>query len=510
MANDDPSPEADAPPERPERPARRRPRRWQVATAAATAVAVIAGGWYGAQSWLADGGSDASDETPSDAPLLLDGGPAASDAGAELSRGLVAPEELRATGPLPEGPDRAAAYHFDGDGDAEVPKEAAAELGRALGLDGPVREEGGAWVLGGGDGAEPGLTVQRQAPGQWTYGTDSGTSGADDEATSSDAASTDAPPDEAAPPPAPEEARAVADPVLAALGLADGEAGDGDGGDGGDDGDGAAVADGQTVGSERVVRASPEVDGLPTQGLETLLYVGADGELARAQGALADAAPEERTHPVSSAEDTLERHNERARVPGEPVPEPAPLEVTGAEFGLALHHSDGEPLLVPSWLFQTATPDADALPFATPAVPHTYPESPEPDVPDAPGTPEPAPPTQTVEPDHRSGEQPGDGGGSDAEPGDPAEVQDSPPYVESHDPADESVTLRMWGGACTEYAGTAEETEDAVTLVVAGTAEVPGEACVMLAQEHVVEIELAEPVGDRVLLDERGEELPVR
>jgi hypothetical protein len=38
----------------------------------------------------------------------------------------------------------------------------------------------------------------------------------------------------------------------------------------------------------------------------------------------------------------------------------------------------------------------------------------------------------------------------------------------------------------------------------------PGRNCIAVAEEQSTEVRLAEPVGDRTLLDERGEELRVR
>ena len=55
----------------------------------------------------------------------------------------------------------------------------------------------------------------------------------------------------------------------------------------------------------------------------------------------------------------------------------------------------------------------------------------------------------------------------------------------------------------------ADETARSVTLRIEHTPDRSQEACIMIAQLLSDEVTLDAPVGDRVLLDEHGEEIPV-
>ncbi|WP_129839404.1 hypothetical protein [Streptomyces sp. RFCAC02] len=460
--------------------------------AAVTAGVLVAGGSGGPGGEAPAGSSGSASEF-----LALDavpGGPEAGGGDAAVPDPLL-PDGggrlLVAEGDLPNGPGIAAVYRFAEDGAADVDRQTAAGLARALGIDGEVRDGGASWVAAGPDADAASLTVQRAAPGSWTYG--GGTYIADP----ADGTAVDI----GAGPPDPSDALEAAAPLLAELGL--------------DDPDRAVVEAGGTAGGSRVVRALPLLDGLPVSGMETTVLVDGRGTVVAAQGALGvPAEAEERG--VTGAREALDAHNASVPTAGEAgsdgsggevaparpcdVPPAAPdlphdgaaaaeeptdavecavsaaqpVPVT-AEFGYALRYSDDEPVLVPSWLFRAAGQEGGG-PYeaAQPAV--AYEESGSGDGGTQAGPAEPAP----------------DAPDGSAEPLDPGTS------VEPYEPGDRVLTVTFWAGVCDTYAGTAEETADGITVSVAAVGERdPGEQCILVAERQSVDVELDAPVGDR-------------
>ncbi|MFI7273389.1 hypothetical protein [Streptomyces sp. NPDC049879] len=500
-------------------------RRWIVAAGVAVATAAVAGGAYLAVGTAGEaepgGGLLAEDGTPA---LLLDGTGAwtagASEAAPAPDIALM-PLELTADGPLPDGPDRATVHRFE----ADVPEESAAGLAAALGVEGPLRESAGAWTASGPDADGGTLTVQQAAPGGWSYG--GGVSAASPDTPVERDLTEQLPsggvPDE-------DEAREAVAPLLAALGLADAED--------------ARVDASRTAGDVRLVQVVPLVDGLPVSGMETTAHVAAGGAVVAAYGSLATpVAAEERA--AVGAEEALDEWNaalpedgaawgiepcapvetalpdpeavpgaetgggggeiavlpcapEGPEVPGEPLP------VT-AEFGLALHYSDEEPVLVPSWLFRPADVAAgDPYPAQQPAVAYEYAPV------DGNGAGD-----EADSSDSGNGSDSGDSsdsspGEAPADPGSGEEAPETGMSVAPYDEGDRTLTLRFWGGVCDEYAGVAEESADGVTLGVEAEGRPTGENCILVAEEQTVEVALDAPVGDRPVLAEDGSELPVR
>ncbi|MDT0444092.1 hypothetical protein [Streptomyces johnsoniae] len=528
-------------------------RRWPVVTAAAVAVAVVAGGLYGAQAFTGDDADDPAGNE--DEALVLDAPPAAAAETAAAGDGAAPAWPGAATLRLAESPadapDEAAVYRFEG-----VAEERVAELGAALGLDGaPQRGAEDSWTMAGAGADAPALNVVGE-PGFWYYGAeaelsisvggdpdgtvsseapaDDGADGgadsrADDGADSraDDGANEGADGGEA---PSEAEALAAADEVLDALGLGD-----------------AAVDARETSGADRIVSAAPVIDGLPVHGLDTELYIGPDGELTMAFGTLhAFATAEERS--VTGAEDAVEEYNrtagdvelpaiqcgaggpaeqpepmpmpEEAEAGGDaqrqeadgtcpsPAEKPEPVSVT-AEFGLAMTYAEEEPVLVPSWLFRGERESGEAFAATQPAVPHEYRTQSD----GGAGQPEEAP-AQPAEPE----EQPGAGAGGDGaepgqtQPGAPGEAPDGTETgwsVEPYEESAESLTVTFWASPCDEYEATARESGDEVTVHVDVVNPDPERVCVQLAEERTAEVELEEPVGERTLTDEQGRELPV-
>ncbi|MGP3971413.1 hypothetical protein [Streptomyces sp. 6N223] len=551
MADEETAPESVNPPERAEEdpeaavPARRR---WPAVTAVAAAVALIAGGVYGAQSLGgSDDGGDGGGSGDAAAPLVLDGyadgqrDAAAADAESFTVELNAYAGTLRASGELPEGPETATDYRFDGG----PTREQAADLAAVLGVDGTVQDGGGAWIVTSPDADGPALSALRGAPGMWSYAQGATMTGpADpDAAVGSDVAQKpvdDTAPVDVAPPPSEAEAIAAVEPLLDELGLS-----------------GAPVNASETESNTRIVWATPEVDGLPVAGLETRLAVGPAGELVSGWGAWVPEVTAGEERETIGAMEALDAYNKRgantelpaepqcgagdaadaaegaeiAPVPPEdgdyleaPRPEPCgeaanpePVDVT-AEFGLALNYSGDEALLVPSWLFHATERQELGLPVSYPAVPFEI-GSPsggdagsdpgagsgagsDGDVavePAEPGTgADGAGPVQRDEP----AEEPGQGGGSG--------VEDRGMSVETHDASGRTLTLHFWGGVCDDYTATAEESGEEIAVRVEPSNPDPERLCVMAAERRTAEVTLSEPVGDRTVVDWNGQEIPVR
>ncbi|MEU4271190.1 hypothetical protein [Streptomyces sp. NPDC026092] len=472
---------------------RTRPRPLLVASVAAGVLLVGGGGVYFANT--SDGTATSSGAPAAPPPLSLD----APDDGANRDGGPgIAPGEpdpngggavYKAKGPLPKGPSSAAVHRPEG----RVTSAEVTRLAKALGIAGTPRLEGEVWKLAPEkDGSGLRLDVSAEAPGSWTFARhDGGPVG--DTCLKGKACP---PPGEAEAPkggPVSEAAaRAAAAPVLKAVGQDD-----------------AKVDASQLMGSLRVVNADPVVGGLPTYGWSTGIQVGPGGELVSGSGQLKEPA-KGAEYPVVGAEKALEELN-RSAVPGsigiggcatappagekpdasagdtatapcEPRNEPRELAVTGAVFGLAAQFVDGERALVPSWLFQV---EAEAG-----AKPHTVVRTavaPEHLVPPAKPT-----PTPTTTPD------PGEGTA-------PAR------QIQSYrvDGAGTKLSVTFWGGVCSTYTATAQESADKVSVRITEKPIDPDRACIAIAVEVTRTVTLEQPLGGRAVVDgASGESVP--
>ncbi|MFF8091674.1 hypothetical protein [Streptomyces sp. NPDC016675] len=467
------------------RPARR-PRAVAVASVAAAVLLVGTGGAYLAASASGDdpNGGTASgasgDDTPP--PLALDGYGAPSQGGANgIAPGEPDPHGVtyRAEGSLPQGPGSAPVYRAKGEvGEAEV-----ARLAEALGVEGAPRVQGEAWKAGtAGDGSGPLLTVDRRAPGTWTFhryapGTDDCGKGPACKTPPADGS----PIDEAA-------AKKAAAPVLKALGQDD-----------------AKLDAGQVMGARRAVNAEPEVGGLPTYGWTTGVVVDARGEVVGGSGQVS-APVKGDTYPVLGAAETLALlnapgggtgagiggcaspvpHQDRADAPcamptGTPEkPGKRTVTVEDAVFGLAAHPVRGRPTLVPSWLFEVRAPGAqDAVTVTYPAVDPKYLATTAPDAP-----------------------SPSPSDGPTSAPSKPREVR-----AEGYTTAGGELTVHFTGGVCSDYEATAKESAGRVTVTVTETPH-PEKVCILVAKEYERTVPLDEPLGDRAVVGPDGEEIP--
>lgn len=466
-----------------ERSGRRRRSRVAVVSVAAAVLLVGGGGALLAASSGTGGragGSGAADAGATPPPLALNGwGSNGTAPGGPDPYGAT----YTARGELPAGPGSAPVYAPKG----EVGKDAVARLARALGVDGTPVAEGGIWRVGGQDGTGPSLTVNRDAPGSWTFsryapGTDDCTKGVlcthDPMGPAGSAVSVG-------------RATAAAAPVLKAAGL-----------------DGAKTDASQVMGAQRVVDADPVVGGLPTYGWTTGLTVNRQGEVVGGHGLLGTPVKGD-TYPVLSAARTLKlmnaapRHDHRMGIGGcaSPVPmkdrleqpcgaaAPAPRAASATEgadagtsntvtvgkavFGLAAHSVAGRQTLVPSWLFQVRDSGAsDTYTVTYPAVDPAHLAS----ATTAPGAPSTAPKPHTVK-------------------------------VEGYMAAGRELTVSFYGGVCADYAAVANESAGKVTVTVTERPW-PDKVCVLIAKEYVKAVRLTAPLDGRTVVGADGKPIP--
>ncbi|MGW2884336.1 hypothetical protein ACWDDN_03055 [Streptomyces griseoruber] len=463
-------------------PRRRSP--FLVLSVAAAVLLVGGGGAYlGAQ---ATGGGGAGPGAPSGGgtpvPLVLDDYAGTGSGGA--SNGIAPGEPnpygvtYQAAGTLPDGPGSAPVYWAKG----EVGKDEVARLAKALGVDGTPVADGEAWKVGAGnDGSGPVLRVNRQAPGMWTFsryapGTDA-CKGGIAKCTRDPAAPAADPVSEAA-------AKKAAAPILNAVGQDD-----------------AKVDAGQVMGAQRVVNADPEVGGLPTYGWTTGISVGADGVVIGGNGQLKTPA-EGAAYPLLTAAEALKALNaapgsdHRMGIGGcaSPVPLKDRLEspcgssgsssagssqgetvtVEDAVLGLAPHTSGGRQVLVPSWLFDVrGTGAADAYRVTQPAVDPAYLRGAT---------------TPTPAPSATSGTR---------------NVQ-----VDGYTAEGEELVVSFTGGVCADYAATAKESGDQVTVTVTETPW-PDKVCILIAKEYHETVRLDAPLGGRKVVGSDGAAVPL-
>ncbi|MER6067692.1 hypothetical protein ABT187_02310 [Streptomyces sp. NPDC001817] len=455
----------------------RRRSRLIVVSVAAAVLLVGGGGAYLAASGDTGGrvggpGADGSGATPP--PLALDGW----TSGNGIAVGE--PDPYGATyvahGGLPAGPGSAPVYVPEG----EVGRDAVVRLAKALGVDGTPVAEGRIWRVGGNDGSGPSLTVNRDAPGSWTFsryapGTDDCKKGV---------LCTHDPMVPAGAPVSVRKATEAAAPVLKAAGLDD-----------------AKIDASQVMGSGRVVNADPVVGGLPTYGWTTGLTVDRQGALVGGHGLLGAPAKGD-TYPVLGAAKTLKLMNaapksdHRMGIGGctHPVPLKNRLEqpcgastgapqrgadagtdavtVDRAVFGLAAHSVAGRQTLVPSWLFEVRGPAGQgASTVSYPAVDPRYLAS----------AATPSAPTASAA---------------------PHDVK-----VTGYLAEDSELTVSFYGGVCADYTVAAKETGERVTVTVTEHPW-PDKVCVLIAKEYVKTVRLAAPLDGRTVVGADGGRIP--
>ncbi|GGR02051.1 membrane protein [Streptomyces netropsis] len=503
---------------------KRRRKHSPLAVVSVAAAVLLAGGGGAYWATTAADGKDASPPggTGAPAPLALDGY-GRSGGGSGPSRGIAVGEpdpngtRYRAEGKLPDGP-RTAPVYLPG---REVDRSEVAALAKVLKVAGTPRLVQDVWQVGGTpDAAGPTLQVQRTGPGNWSfsrYGIPGGKpcvppsgdgpektmelSGADPSGTTSSKPcpsfrdGSSSPSDGGEGPVSEEKAKQAASPVLKALGQDD-----------------AKIDASGLFGAVRTVAAEPVLGGVTTYGWQTSLKVGADAQLVGGSGTL-QSPTKGATYPLITAAEALKELNKgggtgRVVIGGcasavphgtdggtavEPTPpclekslgktkQREPALVRGASFALAAHSVGGRQALVPSWLFQVQQPGADkadkkgTITIAQPAVDPKFIAKPAP-APTAPtGKPSSVPP--------KSGPLP----------------------VESYTVDGDKLTLRFWGGVCSDFSASAEESSDEVKVKITGTEKEPGKVCVMMAKTFEQTVTLDEPLEDRKVVDAKSGE----
>ncbi|MFJ4967525.1 hypothetical protein [Streptomyces sp. NPDC088755] len=464
-------------------PRRRRPP-LAVASVAAAVLLAGGGGAYWASTASGDGGgADSTARDRGSAPVLAldaagEGSPATPGDPSPPPPGIAPgepdpggpPVVYRAAGQLPDGPGEAAVHRATG----TVAAAEVARLAKALGIPGTPRTVDASWVVGDEDGPGALLKVAKQAPGTWTFARTTPAEPCE----RGKMCANQSPPEADGQPVGEKAAKAAAAPVLKAVGQDD-----------------AALNAGQLMGDVRVVNADPKVDGLPTYGWSTGVQIGPDGEVAGGSGQL-KALEKGDTYPAIGAGEALEQLNEASRARGDggrdiggcatPVPlegEPKPSDpqcvpsngkrapvtqtVEDAVFGLALRYVDGRQTLVPSWLFSVR--QGPGGPESTVTQIAVAPEFVE----------KPAEPTPSG--DRRATSYAADG---------------------------RTLEVTFWGGVCSTYTASAEESAGQVRISIAEESQ-KGGACIMIAKELKRTVTLDAPLGDRVVIDaESGARVP--
>ncbi|MFI0709398.1 hypothetical protein ACH4SK_01850 [Streptomyces inhibens] len=494
-----------------------RRRRTPMVVASMAAAVLLAGG--GAAYWASSASN--GDGSGAGAPAKGDPPPLALDGydGGSIAAGEPNPQgaKYRAVAKLPDGPGSAPVYRPKG----EISRESVERLAKALDVAGKVRSEGTTWKVGGltRDARSPVLQVNKTGSGSWTYsqyGTPGGTNcalpaspkGGTDEDRPGGGASSSRPgcpsyrgggdittEDDGSGKGAvsPEKAKQAVRPVLKAIGQQS-----------------ARLDTSGLSGAVRIVTADPVLGGLPTYGWQSDLQVGSDGQVVGGSGQLANPV-KGAVYPVLSADKTLDRLNsgegrkpagcpstpggkggkDDGIAPCEPAPTKAqkPAEVTGAVFGLAVQYVKGGQALVPSWLYTVRQPGAGSGPDATSTVAHP-----------------------AVNPKYLA--HPGDG--TSKSPGQPPKGPSGKPgamALESYDVSDggKKLTVHFWGGVCSVYSVSAEESATTVRTKVVGKDKHPGQICVKIAKEFTETVTLERPLDGRKVIDvSTGESVPKR
>ncbi|WRZ96160.1 hypothetical protein OHB54_32540 [Streptomyces sp. NBC_01007] len=463
-----------------------------VASVVAAVLLVGGGGAYFAATASGGGrsGTPGADGTPP--RLALDG--FAASTGATGGTAGIAPGEpnpygatYRADGALPTGPGSAHVQWAEG----RVTRAEVARLAKALDLAGTPRLVGDAWTVGtAGDGAEPNLRVNANAPGTWTFssyipGTDNCAKGKMCRPVGSGS------PAETGPGPVSEAAaEKAAAPVLKAVGQDD-----------------AKLDASQLMGGVRVVNADPVVGGLPTYGWTTGLQINVEGHVIGGSGQLKTPV-EGDAYPVVGARKTLDLMNGAASATGDrrmgiggcasPVPlkdrdempcehpsaalKPESVTVEKAAFGLAAHRANGRQALVPSWLFEVRSPGTDDTYTVThPAVDPKFLGST-------------ASPASSAQPTTAPTAPPD-------EPSSPAATRDVD--VQGYTADGKDLTVVFTGGVCADYTASASESSGKVTVTVT---EKPwkNKICIMIAKIYEKTVHLDEPLDGREVVGTDG------
>ncbi|QKW06061.1 hypothetical protein HUT18_06250 [Streptomyces sp. NA04227] len=475
-------------------------RTWLVAASVAAAVLVIgAGGGIALQNAGDDKDSSSSADGKQDnpPPLALEGLAKASGDSGRGGPGIAPGEPnpngtvYRAAGELPKGPDSGAVYRTSG----KVAAEDVTRLAKTLGLEGTPHLNGKTWQIGGNDTDSPRLQVALEAPGSWTFqkfappGGDNCPKGK--MCASTDWGKNDVVPNE-------DLAKKKAAPVLRAAGVGK-----------------AQLEASELTGASRVVKANPEIGGLPTQGWTTSVNVAFDGSITGGHGYLK--TPEKGdSYPLLSAKRTLDELNRtggtyRSGKGGcaEPVPlgaeegtdtkggarlphdgtdskdtkdckpaKPHTSTVKKAVFGLSAQSEKGRQILVPSWHY-SVRPEGATSDFTVvhPAIDPRFLAQPSTGAPADRPSPRPTGPN--------------------------APLKDA--KIEKYTVKGKELTVHFYGSVCKKYSVSAKEEGGKVTVRVTEPAAKPGKVCVQMAKKMDLSVQLDKPLAEREVVTKLGD-----
>jgi hypothetical protein len=387
-------------------------------------------------------------------------------------------------GTLPQGPASETALRYDDTGAGE---DRVRALALALGVDAAPSRHSHGWQVASPNGV---LLVRDGADQPWSFSRTAGTcplysvdiDHADATSSAVGCAVSPSGSGTSVAPPTEHEALDAARPVLAHVGV-----------------DLTTASAAVQYAGLRTVTVDPVVDGAPTAGLRTVVAISRSG-LAAASGHLGTAS-EGPAYPIVSARQALERLRaqqfalpEIACAPQPDLPAdcagPSPQIVTGATLGRLSADDGGSGVLVPAWLFSVRGSDE---PVPVIAVTDEYLA----DVVTVSG------PVATP----GAGQEPGSPGsalpGAPDQPVSPAPTSDAPLQVVSVSASADGrvLTLTGWGGVCSSYHGTADETSAQVSVGIVGTSMSPGTACIAMAKQISVTVQLDAPLASRTVVD---------
>jgi hypothetical protein len=414
----------------------------------------------------------------------------------------------RIQGALPTGPTHASTYRVVSAGEASVRRVAA-----ALGLSAPPRKHAHGWVVTAGS-----RELRMRDTGQWSFQRLTDTCPAyvvdvDSPDGSAGVACAVAsgvvvpkpgggfePDPSVTPNMSAEHLRAVAAPLLSALGL--------------------DPASARVTVAAATVSVNPVVGGLPTVGYDTDVVVDNNGIRAAAGWAYPDQPAKGDTYPLISAQDALKLFDSLPRpmmgAPEIACPAVSPkspasmpircggpswvVTVTGGRIGLELRWDggpSGHPILVPAWFLTVRGSDT---PLVLVAVSPKYLADPVIPVP----APNPATSWSGVPGSTGAGSGGSTGTGGAATKPTPMPAPGGlrlSSYAVSAD--GRTLTVSGWGSQCVKYGSApVDEADGAIKVGIVVTVPQPmGMACDDIARHVSVQVTLATPLGTRTVVD---------
>lgn len=369
---------------------------------------------------------------------------------------------------------------------------AAADLARALGLDGTPTSISNGWAL-----RAPGKTILiLSESGSWTWQPDCMADRPIQDEDANTGCGFAETPTAAPPPPGPsdEETKTASAPVFSRLGLSD-----------------------LPIAVSPAGSSNSNASVTPAASWSTTLTVSRERAVVGGSGWLSGSV-EGDAYPLISAAAAFEELKKQPRMvmdlcmvrkDGQPgCEEPAPTVIDGARLGLMLDFlqalKDGEPgspVLVPAWLFSVKG-SSETIPMI--AVDPAYLDDPSDEpAPDATAKPDPAGSTEPGDPGACPPDSCTGGGGTPNDGGESTETFSIDAYTLE---GDRTIHVQLTLGDCRaqwEPRLEAKQGSEAVYLMLTASGPTPPKdgACTAIASEHDVALTLDAPLGDRKVYD---------